>query len=78
MSRCHLAEDCVFFNVEVGYSPELQTAMRKEYCLGRFEDCARLLALEFMRREELPADMIPTDHEQLERLSRSRTGGGAD
>ncbi len=78
MSQCHLTDTCIFFNVEVGYSPDLQAAMRREYCLGDNSRCARLLALEFMPREEVPADMIPTDLEQLERLRRARTGGGAD
>lgn len=78
LSTCRLIETCIFFNAEVGYSPDLQAVMRQQYCLGDSSQCARLLALEFMPREELPPDMIPTDHEQLERLRRERTGGGAD
>lgn len=78
MGQCHLTETCVFFTREIGYSPELQAAMRREYCLGDWSRCARLLALDFMPREELPADMIPTDLDQLEQLRRTRSGGGAD
>lgn len=68
MSLCELTETCVFFNDDVGYSPELQEQMRTTYCRGDNSDCARLRALDDMPRSAVPDDLIPTDHERLAEL----------
>lgn len=68
MSRCEWTEACTFFNDEIGYSPELQADMRAEFCLGDSTHCARLEAIADLPIEEIPDDLIPTDHARLERL----------
>ncbi|MDZ4170284.1 MAG: hypothetical protein U1E26_11620 [Coriobacteriia bacterium] len=78
MVRCIHIETCVFFNDRVGYSPELQESMREEFCVVANSGCARFIAMADMPRDEIPDDLIPTDLEQLERLRRARSGGGAD
>lgn len=65
MSRCQWTEVCVFFTDDVGYSPEMQEQMREVYCLGDSSDCARLAAIADLPLEEIPDDLIPTDHERL-------------
>ena len=68
MARCRYTETCPFFTAGVGYSPGLFEAMRDRYCLGDSDDCARLLAITVVGRENVPAEMLPTDHETLKRL----------
>lgn len=72
MARCQWAEVCTFFNDEVGYSPELQRTMREEYCLGDNTHCARLEAMDFLPPDEIPDDLIPTDHARLRGLAEAR------
>jgi len=72
MTRCALADDCPFFNAEVGFSPDLNEAMRERFCLGDSAGCARLSAVAYMPREEIPADLLPTDAERLQRIVEER------
>lgn len=69
MPRCTWTDACVFFNDEVGYSIDLQAHMRMEYCLGDSTNCARLRALEIVRAEQIPNDLLPTEHDRLAQLS---------
>lgn len=78
MTRCQWTEGCVFFADEVGYSIDLQAAMRNRYCLGDNSGCARLDAMNDLPREEIPNDLIPTERERLVELAaayRKRCGG---
>lgn len=68
MNRCALADDCPFFNTDVGFSPDLNEAMRERFCLGDSSGCARLAALAFLPREQVPADLLPTDNDRLQRV----------
>lgn len=72
MTRCALADDCPFFTTEVGFSPDLNEAMRQKFCLGDSSGCARLSALAYMSREEVPADLLPTDIERLQLILEER------
>lgn len=68
MNVCEHIEVCLFFNDEVGYSPDMAEAMKRRYCLGDPTDCARLQAAALVGRDNVPADMIPTDTDALERV----------
>jgi hypothetical protein len=63
-----LTDVCVFFNDEVGYSIDLQAAMRLRYCLGDSSACARLAARNAMPLDYLPDDLIPTENARSEKL----------
>jgi hypothetical protein len=63
-----MTDVCVFFNDEVGYSIDLQTAMRLQYCLGDSSACARLAARNAISLDYLPDDLIPTENERSEQL----------
>lgn len=86
MSECKYTPICPFFIAQVGYSPELNAAMKEQYCLGDNSNCARLLAIEIVDRiEDVPDDLLPSDHPRLAGLRievYGRTGGsgggGAD
>lgn len=75
MATCVWTEECVFFSEEVGFSPDLNAAMRQRFCLGDNTGCARLEALAVLPLDEIPDDLLPTDNERLQRLVEERTGG---
>jgi hypothetical protein len=68
MPRCQYTDICIFFTDEIGYSIDLQAAMRIEYCMGDFESCARFQAMPYLQPEEIPDDLIPTDHARVAEL----------
>jgi hypothetical protein len=72
MPRCEYTETCPLFIAEVGYSPEFSEAMKRSFCLSDSSRCARLLAIAVVGRENVPAEMLPTDEELLEELKKSQ------
>lgn len=73
MPRCSHTATCAFFTADVGYSPELNHAMKEQYCLEDNTRCARLLAAKIVGMENVPVEMLPTDEALLEELKKSRT-----
>jgi hypothetical protein len=73
MPRCEHTDTCTFFVVEVGYSPELNEAMKKRYCLEDNTECARRLAMDLVGRSNVPDEMLPTDVDLLEELKKSHS-----
>ena len=70
MADCELSETCAFFLSDGGYSPQLNETMKQLYCKGDCTVCARYLAVLKIGRENVPASLMPTDHDRLESLSR--------
>lgn len=68
MTRCEWTDACPFFSDEVGYSIDLQAQMRIRYCMGDNTDCARLRSIEYLPLNKIPFDLIPTEHERLDKL----------
>ncbi len=70
MVTCENTKTCPFFNEDVGFSPELNAAMKEQFCLGDNGNCARLKASEILGGLEfVPKDMLPTDQGRLQELS---------
>lgn len=75
LATCEHTPICPFFISQVGYSPELYMTMKDKFCLGDNAGCARLLALDVVERvEDVPDDLIPSDHERLGTLRREVYG----
>ena len=68
MHACTNTETCPFFNDGVGYSPQLNDAMKKRFCLCNNPECARRKAIEALGRDGVPLDLLPTDYERLDVL----------
>lgn len=68
MSVCEWSKVCPFFADEIGYSIGLFSAFRSEYCYGDQSRCVRLIAVDYLPLNEIPDDLLPTDHERLEEL----------
>lgn len=72
MPICPRTETCAFFTSEVGYSPELNDAMKRRFCLRDSSACARLAALDILGEGRVPAEMLPTDDDTLAQIAHSR------
>lgn len=70
MVVCIYSEGCPFFTEVPGYSPQLHDEMKRRFCLGDSSDCARRLAKQYMSREEIPDDLMPTELARAQDLVR--------
>lgn len=61
---CKYRDSCSFFDVDIGYSPELNRAMRQRFCGEDNSGCARLIAFATIG-EDIPADLLPSDTDRL-------------
>jgi len=75
MAECIRTKACIFFTDEVGYSPQLWEEMKAAYCLVGNADCARFRLLPYMRPEEIPHDLIPSDSERADEMIAEFTAG---
>lgn len=62
---CEYRETCPFFTSDVGYSPQLNHTMKQRFCIEDSTGCARLIALLAIGRENVPADLLPSDCDRL-------------
>lgn len=68
MTECEYTAVCEFFVSETGYSPELNHMMKQRFCLEDNASCARLLAMDVVGADKVPAEMLPTDNELLSQM----------
>jgi hypothetical protein len=59
-----MIQKCVFFNDKMASKPATADIMKKKYCQGDFQDCARYKVCKAMGREKVPGDLFPS---QLDR-----------
>jgi len=68
MARCELLEGCIFFNDRMHDYPFAADQMKQQYCLGDNQDCARYLVRNARGKEQVPADLFPTDVVRAEHI----------
>ncbi len=72
MADCVCVPGCPFFNDRMAGMPALANQMKRKYCQGNFETCARFTVMKALGRERVPADMFPN---QVERAAEILTAG---
>lgn len=71
METCTYFHDCVFFNDPSTQNLQiLADQLKKDYCQGRFEDCARYQVACRLGRDQVPASMLPTQLQWAEMIFR--------
>lgn len=75
MAACEWLELCPFFTERSGYSPELQDEMKRDYCLGDNTRCARLWSFRYLKAEQIPDDLMPTETDRASELVRELAPG---
>lgn len=68
MSDCERVENCPFFNDRMESMPGSMGLYKKQYCWGRFEDCARRKVATALSSERVPANLYPNELARAEKL----------
>jgi hypothetical protein len=61
MAECKLLSKCPFFNDKLKDMPTVTDMMKRMYCLGHYEQCARHRVATALGRKKTPVDLFPYD-----------------
>ncbi|GAB7081049.1 hypothetical protein [Megalodesulfovibrio paquesii] len=65
---CVNIEKCIFFNDKMANKPGTAALLKKSYCLGDFEACARFMVCKSLGREKTPSDLFPNQTDRAAAL----------
>jgi hypothetical protein len=68
MADCELIEKCIFFNDKMQGMPTTANNMKRRYCQGDSEICARHMVFASLGREKVPADLFPSNVERAQQI----------
>ena len=68
MANCELLEKCIFFNDQMEDMPAVASLMKSRYCNDNYEDCARMMVVKAIGRENVPNDMFPNQVDYAQRI----------
>ena len=69
MKRCANLDQCPFFNETLPNMPTMAESIKRKYCLGEFEQCARLLVKN--GGKPVPVDLFPNHGHRVAAILRS-------
>ena len=70
MTDCELTPKCLFFNDKMANMPSTANMLKRKYCQGDFENCARYIVCKALGRENVPADLTPSQVDKAKQLIR--------
>jgi hypothetical protein len=68
MAECGRLATCIFFNDQMDNMPTVAHLMKKQYCEGDFDRCARYQVAEKLGGPNVPRDLYPNDFTRAKRL----------
>ncbi len=68
MAECECLQGCPFFNDRMNEKPATANLMKKNYCLGDFNSCARHIIFQKLGKEAVPANLYPSQIEIAQKL----------
>ncbi|MBI9049775.1 MAG: hypothetical protein JEZ00_10170 [Anaerolineaceae bacterium] len=68
MSDCECLQDCPFFNEVMMDMPSTADRLKRKYCLGENESCARYMVFKSLGEENVPATLFPMQKVQAEKF----------
>ena len=71
MAECKSLSTCPFFNDRMANMPSKSILIKKKYCMGSNEKCARFMVASVMGKEKVPADLYPEEDERAEEILKS-------
>lgn len=70
MPDCELSTKCLFFNDKMANMPSTASMMKRKYCQGNFEQCARYIVCKALGRDKVPADLTPSQVDKAKQIIR--------
>ncbi|SFM00831.1 hypothetical protein SAMN05421830_11173 [Desulfomicrobium norvegicum] len=70
MPDCELTTKCLFFNDKMANMPSTASMMKRKYCQGDFEQCARYIVCKALGRDKVPADLTPSQVDKAKQIIR--------
>lgn len=59
MSECENLSKCPFFNDKHANMPSIADMLKKNFCHGNKEECARYIVASKLNKEKVPNDLFP-------------------
>ncbi len=63
--ECIRLKGCPFFNDQLSDMPAVADLLKKQYCKGNFENCARYIVAKEIGKENVPKDLWPNQDDRL-------------
>ena len=70
--ECPKLPTCIFFNDQMEDMPTVTTVLKRQFCRGSFNDCARFRVATKLGATAVPKDLFPSDHTRADRLLEGR------
>ena len=68
MAECDRLPTCIFFNDRMENMPTVAALLKKQYCLGDFQTCARFRVAAKLGSTNVPANLFPQDSGTAHRI----------
>ncbi|HEU6436218.1 MAG TPA: hypothetical protein VE028_02075 [Nitratidesulfovibrio sp.] len=68
MPNCEMIEKCIFFNDKMANKPGTAEMMKKNYCQGSWQECARYKVCKSLGRDKVPGDLFPSQMDRAKTL----------
>ncbi|MCD4829102.1 MAG: hypothetical protein K8R90_06705 [Candidatus Cloacimonetes bacterium] len=68
MPDCSLVTGCPFFNDRMKGLEAVKNMLKKKYCHGDFDNCARYMVFKKLGRSAVPADLAPNQQARAKQL----------
>ncbi len=59
MADCPKTPKCIFFNDQMLNKPATSDMMKKDFCQGNYDECARYMVCEKVGGTLVPSDLFP-------------------
>ena len=68
MADCDRLPTCIFFNDRMENMPTVAALLKRQYCQGNFEACARFRVAAKVGSTSVPANLFPQDSAAADRI----------
>ena len=68
MAECDRLPTCIFFNDRMENMPTVAALLKKQYCLGDFQACARFRVAAKLGSTNVPGNLFPQDSRTADRI----------
>ncbi|MCP4898054.1 MAG: hypothetical protein GY906_13870 [bacterium] len=68
MSQCDNLADCRFFNGQMNEAPAIADMMKRRFCFGHSDECARIIVSSTLGGQAVPQELAPNDRRGAEEI----------